>query len=159
MSKIYCGIGKVPKGHRIGTMVECLEKGKVNLYGLHKIDPKLVKEKLNSKKKGSKKDKTLKESEVRLFQAGLRGRVTALNNELKMLEKEDDDRNASLIKKIKKQIDLIKDEFNKLNDVIKKIKDGKEIKNNLKDIEKKFQTVSELKGEKKATKKKKTTKK
>ena len=28
--KIYCGIGKTPKGHRLGSMVECLENKKVN---------------------------------------------------------------------------------------------------------------------------------
>ena len=45
MSKIYCGSGKLPKGYRLGSMKECLDKGKVNLYGLYKIDPKLIKEK------------------------------------------------------------------------------------------------------------------
>jgi hypothetical protein len=59
--KIYCGIGKVPKGYRLGSMVECLEKGKVNLYGLHKIYSKLIKQKQASKKKGSKKEKQVKE--------------------------------------------------------------------------------------------------
>ena len=59
--KIYCGIGNTPKGYRLGSMVECLENKKVNLYGLYKIDSKLIKEKLAEKKKESKKDKPVEE--------------------------------------------------------------------------------------------------
>ena len=36
--KIYCGISKVPKGYRLGTAKECLNKGQVRYYGLEKID-------------------------------------------------------------------------------------------------------------------------
>ena len=153
--KIYCGIGKTPKGYRLGSMVECLDKGKVNLYGLHKIDSKLIKQKLDSKKKGSKKDKPIKEMDVRLTQAALKGKITAFNREITILEKEDDDRNIPLIKKIKKQIETTTNEIKKLYDLIKKIKDGKEIKINLKDlkaIEKKIPTVDEIKGIKKVKK-------
>lgn len=38
----YCGSGKVPKGKKLGTMKECVEKKKIGLYGLNKIDPKLM---------------------------------------------------------------------------------------------------------------------
>ena len=152
--KIYCGIGKTPKGHRLGSMVECLENKKVNLYGLYKIDSKLIKQKLDSKKKESKKDKSIKEMDVRLTQAALKGKITAFNREVKTLEKEDDDRNLPLIKKIKKQIDLTNSEIKKLSDLIKKIKDGNTIKIDLKAIEKKIPTVDEIRGDKKATKKK-----
>ena len=155
--KIYCGIGKTPKGHRLGSMVECLENKKVNLYGLYKIDSKLIKQKLASKKKESKKDKPIKEMDVRLTQAALKGKITAFNREITSLEKEDDDRNIPLIKKIKKQIETTNAEIKKLSDLIKKIKDGKEVKINLKDlkaVEKKIPTVAEIRGDKKATKKK-----
>nr|XP_047140292.1 protein TonB-like [Hydra vulgaris] len=43
MVDIYCGIGKTPKSHRVGTMRECAEKGQVRLYGINKIDPKTLK--------------------------------------------------------------------------------------------------------------------
>jgi len=152
--KIYCGIGKVPKGHRLGSMVECLEKGKVNLYGLYKIDSKLIKEKMASKKKKTtKKDKTLKEMDVKLTQMALKGKITAFTREITTLEKEDDDRNLPLIKKLKKQIEITKDEIIKLSELIKKIKDGKEVKVDLKAIEKKIPTVVQIKSEKKSSKK------
>jgi hypothetical protein len=157
MSKIYCGIGKTPKGYRLGSMVECLEKGKVNLYGLYKIDSKLVKQKISSKKKESRKDKPVKEMDIKLTQASLKGKITAFTREVITLEKEDDDRNIPLIKKIKKQIDVTNAEIKKLSELIKKIKDGKEVKVDLKGVEKKIPTVAEIKGlnksEKKATKK------
>jgi len=144
--KIYCGIGKVPKNYRLGSMIECLENHKVNLYGLYKIDSKLIKQKLSSKKKGSKKEKPITEMNVRLTQASLKGKLTAYNREVTKLKKEDDDRNLPLIKKLKKHIDTTNSEIKKLSDLIKKIKDGKEVKVDLKAIEKKLPTVAEIKG-------------
>jgi hypothetical protein len=151
--KIYCGIGKTPKGYRLGSMIECLENQKVNLYGLYKIDSKLIKQKLSSKKMKSKKDKPLKEMDIRLLQAALKGKITAYNREVTTLEKVDDARNIPLIKKLKKQIDATNSEIKKLTEIIKKIKDGKEVKLDLKAIEKKFPTVAEIKNEKKSSKK------
>jgi len=153
--KIYCGIGKTPKGYRLGSMVECLENRKVNLYGLYKIDSKLIKQKLSSKKKTSKKDKTIKEMDIRLTQASLKGKIIAFNREITTLEKEDDDRNIPLIKKIKKQIDLTNTEIKKLSELIKKIKDGNNVKIDLKAVEKKILTIDEIKGENKKKKSKK----
>ena len=150
--KIYCGIGKTPKGYRLGTMVECLENQKVNLYGLYKIDSKLIKQKLSSKKKLSKKNKPIKEMDLKLAQASLRGKITAYNREIKTLEKEDDDRNLSLIKKINKYVEIANNEIKKLGDTVKKLKEGKEIKIDLKAVEKKALTVAEIKGEKKGSK-------
>ena len=42
MTDIYCGVGKIPKGNRIGTMQECAEKKQVRMYGIKKIDPKTL---------------------------------------------------------------------------------------------------------------------
>ena len=164
--KIYCGIRKAPKGYRLGSMVECLENQKVNLYGLYKIDSKLIKQKLSSKKISkkmkSKKDKPIKEMDIRLTQAALKGKITAFNREVMTLEKVDDDRNIPLIKKLKKQIDVTNSEIKKLSELIKKIKDGKEVKIDLKAVEKKIPTVAEIKGltknEKKPSKKKSSKK-
>ena len=39
----FCGIGNLPTTKRYGTMRECLEKNKVNYWGLHRIDPHVVK--------------------------------------------------------------------------------------------------------------------
>ena len=35
---IYCGISKVPKGYRLGTATECLNKGQVRYYGLELVE-------------------------------------------------------------------------------------------------------------------------
>lgn len=153
--KIYCGIGKTPKGYRLGSMVECLENKKVNLYGLYKIDPKLVKQKLASKK-ASKKNKEIKEMDIRLTQAALKGKITAFTREVRTLEKDDDDKYTQLIKKIKKQIDVTNDEIKKLSELIKKIKDGVKVNVDLKAIEKKIPTIAEIRG---IEKKKKNSKK
>jgi hypothetical protein len=42
-AKAYCGIkNPIPKNYRLGSMEECLNAGKVNYYGLKKIDSRLV---------------------------------------------------------------------------------------------------------------------
>ncbi len=42
-AKPYCGIkNPIPKNYRLGSMEECLNAGKVNYYGLKKIDSRLV---------------------------------------------------------------------------------------------------------------------
>jgi len=51
MSNAYCGVGKVPKNMKIGTSKECIEKGQARLYGLKKIEKKLIDEILKIKKK------------------------------------------------------------------------------------------------------------
>lgn len=42
MSKIFCGVGKVPKKSRRGTMRECAEKKQIRYYGIKKIDAKTL---------------------------------------------------------------------------------------------------------------------
>lgn len=39
---IYCGIGKVPKNKRMGSMKECGEANQIRQYGIKKVDKKLV---------------------------------------------------------------------------------------------------------------------
>ena len=48
--KIYCKIGPVPKNHRLGSMQECLDMNQVRLYGIKKIDPKILEAHLKDKK-------------------------------------------------------------------------------------------------------------
>jgi hypothetical protein len=41
--KLYCGIREpIPDGYRLGSMEECLNAGKVNYYGVKKIDSRLL---------------------------------------------------------------------------------------------------------------------
>jgi len=42
MSNIFCGIGKIPKKSRRGTMRECAEKGQIRYYGIKKVDAKTL---------------------------------------------------------------------------------------------------------------------
>lgn len=42
VSKAYCGIGKVPKNKKRGSMKECAEQGQIRYYGLKKIDKRLA---------------------------------------------------------------------------------------------------------------------
>lgn len=43
--KPYCGIHKVPKGKKTGTMKECMDIGQIRKYGLQKIDPRTLQSK------------------------------------------------------------------------------------------------------------------
>ncbi len=55
MSKVFCGVGNIPKGKKRGSMKECADAGQVRYYGIKKIDEKLVEQALASKKRSSKK--------------------------------------------------------------------------------------------------------
>ena len=50
----YCTVEPRKKNQRKGTMLECIEAKQVRLYGLYKIDPKLLKKYQDNKKE--KKD-------------------------------------------------------------------------------------------------------
>lgn len=74
--KIYCGIGTVPKGHKLGSMLECHNLGKINYWGLRKVDSKV----LNSSNKKAKVDV----SALRIEMAGLKG---LMNKNKRLLER------------------------------------------------------------------------
>ncbi len=78
-SKIYCGIGEVPKGMKKGTMKECMELGQVRLYGLYKIDSKIV----SKKSKPSAKEKKMTKNEVKALVFKFKGRITRIEEEIK----------------------------------------------------------------------------
>lgn len=42
MADIFCGVGKIPKNARRGTMRECAEKKQIRYYGIKKIDAKTL---------------------------------------------------------------------------------------------------------------------
>jgi hypothetical protein len=42
MSQIYCGADKLKKNQRKGTIKECVEKKQIRLYGLKKVDEKMI---------------------------------------------------------------------------------------------------------------------
>ena len=66
---IYCGIGKPPKGKKIGSMKECAEMGQVRYYGIKKVDKKLIDNILNEKKRKSSSAGKLDAKKQTLFES------------------------------------------------------------------------------------------
>jgi len=58
--KYYCGIKKIPKKKRRGTMKECVMDSQVRYYGLKKVDKRLIDASKRLKKKMSKKSILIK---------------------------------------------------------------------------------------------------
>jgi hypothetical protein len=151
MSKVYCGVGKIPKNHRKGTMKECAERGQIRLYGLYKVDSRLI----NPKAKTSSKEKTMNKIQIRGLIVKLAARFGRLKEEM---ENEKSDKKK---KEIRKEMDLTKQKHSHYVLVFKKMKDGDKIEVSDKDDSKKSTKKGTKKGTKKSTKKptKKGTKK
>nr|QBK89105.1 MAG: uncharacterized protein LCMiAC02_01980 [Mimivirus LCMiAC02] len=78
--KYYCGINKIPKKKRRGTMKECVMDSQVRYYGIKKVDKRLIDASKRLKKKMSKKDISIKI-------AKLKGQKKRMNKKLKIEEK------------------------------------------------------------------------
>ena len=52
----YCGISKVPKGYRLWTATECLNKGQVRYYGLKLVQTTTKTKSIESQLKNYKKN-------------------------------------------------------------------------------------------------------
>lgn len=98
--EFYCGINKVPKNKKRGTMKECLDSRQVRYFGLNKVDQRLLEQKRQKVVK-----KTAKQ--IKLESVKLRGRVSGLKKKLN---------NKELSVKEKKQINL---ELNKAENELK----------------------------------------
>jgi hypothetical protein len=106
--KVFCGISQpIPKGHKLGSMKECLELKQVRYYGLKKIDSKLA-ESINIKKE-SKKD-------IMIKMAGLRGKLSKLKRDI------DSSKNFEEKKKITEEFESVRKQILFLNDKMEKIK-------------------------------------
>ena len=103
--KIYCGLGPVPKGHRLGTMQECLEKGQVKYWGVKKIDPTL----LASHKKTKRTKKVTSINDIRIMQVSLRGKIKKKTGELQ------GEKNEKKIGEINKEINELKKKLAEVN--------------------------------------------
>ncbi len=57
---IYCGAKKVPKNKKLGSMVECAEKGQVMYWGVKKIDNRVLENVQGQKKVSLDKARTNK---------------------------------------------------------------------------------------------------
>ena len=75
--KPYCGIASpIPKSKRLGSMEECLNLNKVNLYGIKKIDSRLI----NAKQKEQDQKTTLKNLNMELM--GILGKENKYKKDL-----------------------------------------------------------------------------
>ncbi len=106
--KIFCGITQqIPKGYRLGSMKECLEKNQVRYYGLHKIDSKLVKSFIDNK---------TPKLELISKMCSLRGKIDRLKKEI------DSSKNVNDKKKLIEEFQSARDEILLLNEKLQKIK-------------------------------------
>jgi hypothetical protein len=76
MSDIYCGIGKIPKNSKLGTMKQCAEKKQIRYYGIKKIDPKTIE--IAKKSSQKKRKRTTLITKI----SGLRGKIKNLKRKL-----------------------------------------------------------------------------
>lgn len=103
--KIFCGISQpVPKGHRLGSMKECLEMKQVRYYGLKKMDSKLIESVIGSKNNTE---------ELRARYSTLRVNFNKLKKELQKTKNADVKK--ELLKKLEEMTKEIKSIETKLN--------------------------------------------
>jgi hypothetical protein len=104
--KPFCGAKPIPKGHRLGSMKECVDLKQVRYYGIQKIDNKLADTLTN------KPEKKMLMSKL----SSLMGKATRLLNEIKGCK------NAEEKHKKKGEYESLRKEVLILNDKIKKMK-------------------------------------
>ena len=119
MSKIYCGVDAVPKGYKKGSMKECVEKGQIRLYGLYKIDPKLLEKDKEEIKK--KKVKSYTVNEIFIILSKLNGTMTKLEKVISGSKDKDE------VAKAKKELAELKKERTKFSDYYKRTQKGEKI--------------------------------
>jgi hypothetical protein len=118
--KLYCGIDEpIPDGYRLGSMEECLNAGKVNYYGIKKVDSRLLAVRRNEVKVGELNKQLDK---FRAEAIGFSGKTTKYNKmiasaktdkEKKALQKKIDEITKKKAE-ITKQMNKIKEQINKL---------------------------------------------
>lgn len=118
--KLYCGIDEpIPAGYRLGSMEECLNAGKVNYYGIKKIDSRLLTVKRNEMKVVELNKLVDK---LRAEAIGFSGKTQKLTREIASASTEKEKK--ALQKKIdeiaKKKAEITK-EMNKIKEQISKL--------------------------------------
>ena len=61
--KPYCGINKIKKGTRPGSVSECFNKNQLRMYGLNEVNKEVLRNLIQDKKKNQKEIKEQKELE------------------------------------------------------------------------------------------------
>jgi hypothetical protein len=111
-TKVYCGCKETPRNKKKGTMSECAKKSQIRLYGLNKIDPKLL------IKDGKPKKPVLTLAKAFEASSALSGKITRLERTITQKTSESDKRT------IKTEIDKLKKERKKYLTAIAKINKG-----------------------------------
>src|SRR5690606_13795779 len=82
MTKIYCGIGKVPKNKKLGTMKQCAEANQIRYYGIKKIDRITLENLMKSAEMSTKKlEKEILKIQVKI--GGIKGAMKRLDKCIK----------------------------------------------------------------------------
>jgi len=118
MAKAFCGVGNIPKGYKKGSMKECVKKGQVRLYGLYKIDPKLL-EQDNTEKKAKVKYYTKNELFLKLSK--INGTIIRLQKTI------NGSKNKEEVEKAKKELSELKKEKIMFTDYFKRTDKGEKI--------------------------------
>jgi len=150
-SNIYCGSKNVPKNKKLGSMIECAEKGQVSYWGVRKIDPRVL--------ENVKVDRKITLDKARSNKIGLTARLNRLNNAMESTK--DADKKKALkkdIEKTKKELDAATKVY---QEAFKLSEEKKQKKNTTKKTTKKTTDKTAKKTTKETAKKttKKTTKK
>lgn len=123
----YCGSKVVPKNRRLGTMKECAELGKVNYYGVKKVDTRVLNNVVPLKK--------LNLDKVRAVKIGVDARLKKLNKDYESIK------DSEKKKTIKKEITKTKKELEKATkdykETFKKVEEKKAKKTTTKVVPKK----------------------
>lgn len=147
MSKVYCGIGEIPKNKKRGSMKECAETNQIRYWGEKKVDKKLISHVQD--KKNNKLEALEKQSDkLKIKLVGLRGKSKRISRDL---EGETDKKKIQALQKEKNKADAeLTETANKYQQLVKKL-----------EFVKKEKKLSRVKVSKKISKKisKKTSKK
>ena len=112
LKNIYCGCkSPIPKGKKKGTQSQCAKKSQVRLYGLNKVDPKLL-------IKGKPTKPVLTFAKAFEMSSALSGKITRLERSITPKTREVQKKN------IKADIEKLKTERSKYLKAIMKIQKG-----------------------------------
>ena len=107
--QVVCGIGKVGKNQKLGSMKECAEKKQIRYWGVNKVDPKI----LELAKKGSKRGESRKS--IILKMVGLRGKLTKLRKEIAATkDKKEKDKLEKKKAKFEAELEVVAKKFEKI---------------------------------------------
>ena len=110
MSKtLYCGIKKPRKNQRQGTMKECIEANQLRLWGLNKVDKKLVA--LSNAPKKSQEIKKLEKKQNKLY-----AKINKIKSEAEPLKKhpEPTKKMTNRLNELREEVKPLVEEYNLL---------------------------------------------